>query len=276
MIELTIDTECIKCGRCVAVCPARILTQEEQKGDIGVVKLQTCIECGQCVAICPTDSVQHSLFPPETVHEIDKAILPSPDALMEIMRRRRSNRAFSDKPVPMELLDKILEAANLAPTAKNAQPLEYTLVTNPKILEAVHKATIEVCEKLAEQLKDAEDKNMRMRAAFFHALAARYRSGYEVILRNAKAIILIHSKDETAVADANLAYQNASLMAEALGVAHFYTGYVRIFSMFDTEGIIRQTMGIEGTIHAGMALAMPKYTFNKYVDRKKQVVNRLV
>lgn len=276
MITLEIKDDCIRCGRCVAVCPARILTQEEKDGEIGVVNLRTCIECGQCVSICPTDSVNHSLFPKETIHTIDKKLIPSAEAMMEIMRRRRSNRAFSGKQVPMEYLEKILEAANLAPTARNAQPLKYTLITNPEIIENVHRATIAVCETVFEQFKESKVKEEKARALYCKSLIGIYRSGYEVILRNAKALIMIHADDLAAVLDANLAYQNASLMAEALGVAHFYTGYVRLFSSMDMQNLICKSMQIEGILLAGMALGMPKYTFNKYVDRKKQIVNRLL
>lgn len=277
MIELNIDNDtCIRCGRCVAVCPVQILTQEEKKGDVAVMNLQNCIDCGQCVAICPTDSVLHSSYPKEKVHAIRKELLPSPDALMEIMRRRRSNRAFSQKQVPMEYLDQILEAADLAPTAKNDRPLKFTLVTRPEVLEAVHKACIEVCDRIANQLSGSESKDDRKRGLYLKALSYKYKSGYEVILRYAKALIVIHGDEESAAADANLAYQNASLMAEALDVAHFYTGYVRMISLMDTEGTIKKTMGIEGRILAGMALGMPQYKFDKYIDRKKQDVSRLI
>lgn len=276
MITLSIKDNCIRCGRCVAVCPVRILTQEEKNGEIGIVNLPTCIQCGQCVSICPTDSVEHSLFPQETIHTIDNKLIPSADNMMEIMRRRRSNRAFNNKEVPGEYLEQILEAANLAPTAKNAQPLKYTLVTNPDVLKSVHQATMEVCSKLYEQLKNSDDPKEKAMAAYCLGLRRKYDSGYEIILRYAKALIMIHSDNPAAVLDANLAYQNASLMAEALGVAHFYTGYVRVFASADVEGIIHKTMQIEEPILAGMALGMPRYTFDKYVDRREQIVNRLL
>lgn len=276
MITLNIKDDCIRCGRCVAVCPARILTQQDKNSEIGIVNLRTCIECGQCVSICPTDSVQHSLFPAEKVHSVDKTIIPTPEALLEIMRRRRSNRSFSDKDVPVEYLDMILEAANLAPTARNAQPLKYTLITKPSVLEDVHRATIEVCRRIYEKNKDSDDKQDKGWAFYCRSLIGKYEDGYEVILRYAKALIMIHSNEPAAALDANLAYQNASLMAESLNVGHFYTGYVRLFASMDADNLICNAMQIDQTLMAGMALGMPKYTFGKYVDRGEQLVNRLL
>ncbi len=272
MITLKIEQTCIHCGECVSICPAHILIQETKQGEIGIRNLPTCIECGQCVAICPTDSVTHSTFPPETVHKINESLIPSPDAVMELIRKRRSNRSFSDKEVPMELLDKILEAAHFAPTGANMQMLQYTLVANDKILQEVTANTIKVIDQQLKTLKDSGNEGM---LSMMRHLSISYKKGTDLILRGAKALMLIHST-ANASADANIAYQNASLMAESLKVGHFYTGYIYICSSMDKEGIIKKALGIEGNIYAGMALGMPNYSFKKYIDRKPMVVNKIV
>ena len=48
---------------------------------------------------------------------------------MELAKKRFSVRQFADKPVPKELLLKVLEAANVAPTAKNLQPHRIHVLT---------------------------------------------------------------------------------------------------------------------------------------------------
>lgn len=278
MIQLTIDDYCIKCGRCVSICPQHILQQVDKQSDVTVEHASTCIGCGHCVAICPTDSVQHSLFPTETVHPIKKDILPSPDTLMELLRARRSNRSFCEKPVPMEFIDKILEAANLAPTASNSQALQYTLVTNSEAVTGIWNNTIAVIDSLIAQL-DKSDTNPQnqQQIRYMSRLTNAHKNGEDLILRDATAVLFVHSDNAPFRAtDANLAYQNASLMAETLGVAQFYTGFVCRFSSLDKEGIIRKALGIEGVIHAGMALGMPTYTFKKYIDKKPQIVSRIV
>ena len=48
--------------------------------------------------------------------------------LYETIIRRRSIRRFKDMPVPYGVLEKCVNAARLAPSAANLQPLEYIVV----------------------------------------------------------------------------------------------------------------------------------------------------
>jgi len=41
---------------------------------------------------------------------------------LEIIKKRQSDRAYLTTPIEKEKLDRILEAANIAPSACNAQP----------------------------------------------------------------------------------------------------------------------------------------------------------
>jgi nitroreductase len=47
-----------------------------------------------------------------------------------VVQKRRSIRAYASTPVPNEKLEKILEAARLAPSAANIQPRHFIVVTN--------------------------------------------------------------------------------------------------------------------------------------------------
>jgi nitroreductase len=47
---------------------------------------------------------------------------------MEVIGRRRSIRRFTDAPVPRELIEQVLGAAILAPSAKNRQPWRFVVL----------------------------------------------------------------------------------------------------------------------------------------------------
>jgi len=50
--------------------------------------------------------------------------------VFEAVQERRSIRAYQDTPVPREKLEKILEAARLAPSARNSEPWHFIAVTD--------------------------------------------------------------------------------------------------------------------------------------------------
>lgn len=61
--------------------------------------------------------------------------------VFEAVSQRRSIRKFKDMPVAYEMLEKCVDAARLAPTARNCQLLEFIIVEDeemvPRVLDAV-------------------------------------------------------------------------------------------------------------------------------------------
>ena len=53
--------------------------------------------------------------------------------LPEAIRTRRTVRLYQQKPLSWKDLEEIIEAARLAPSARNLQPLEYVVVTDEKL-----------------------------------------------------------------------------------------------------------------------------------------------
>ena len=276
---------CIRCGKCVRVCPSKIFTQPASGGEIGLQGIGSCIVCGHCVAVCPTGSVEHGDFPPQKVHPVDRELLPSPEQVMLLCKARRSNRAFTAKPVPEETLDRILEAAHRAPTASNLQRVAFTLVTDPEKLHAISAFTVGVFASILRKLENPLLKPVLKRIApqlygyvpHFKRLISEFDKGNDLILRGATAVILIHTPSESRFGcqDANLAYQNGSLMAESLGVAQFYTGFVCSAVEQDRNRRLAKMLGISGKIRAGMAIGIPAFRYPNYIDRKDINVTKL-
>lgn len=286
MISIAIENEsCIRCSKCVKVCPVYIFTQEKKGDTIGLRNVKNCIECGHCVDACPTSSVLHNKFPADKVHNLKRDILPQPEQLLELLRARRSNRAFTNKEVPQELLDQIVEAAYLAPTAGNGQELSFTLVTDPDMLQKIVDFTIETYEAAIKKLSNPFLKPLinltapSAKAALpkLKGVVKTHHRGVDIILRNAKAILFIHTPASSTFGrqDANLAYQNGSLMAESLGVSQFYTGFICSAADLDKSGKLAKMLQIDGKIHAGMALGMPAFKFPKYSDRIPLRLNKI-
>ena len=285
-ISIAIDNPtCTKCGKCVNVCPAHIFGKDKTEKTIRAQYVETCIKCGHCVASCPTASVSHSAFPPGKIHAVDRKLLPTPEQVMLLCKLRRSNRAFASQPVSQEKLDMILEAAHRAPTASNLQQVRFTLVTNPAVLKQIGNLTIEIFSSLVKKIETPGLKSfVKMMLPEIYGFLPRFKKlkdeqlqGDDPILHHATALILIHTPEGSRFGcqDANLAYQNGSLMAESLGVAQFYTGFLCTAITQDKKRRFNNLLGINGTIQAGMALALPQFTFPNYIDRDEIKVSRI-
>ena len=61
---------------------------------------------------------------------------------IEIAKKRYSVRSYSDKKVEKEKLDKILQAAHVAPTAANLQPVHLITVFIMRLLPLLYVQTI--------------------------------------------------------------------------------------------------------------------------------------
>lgn len=278
-MNISIDScRCIRCGRCVKVCPSLVFGQHEERS-VTVDAPENCIACGHCAATCPAAAVQHSEFPPEKVHAVDRTQLPTPEQLMLLIQARRSNRALSSKPVPQDCIDRILEAAHAAPTASNLQQVGYTVLTDPADLRFVVEYTLGFCRRMLRLLempvlgaivRRCVKGAGRYRLSIHRLLDEYERHGRDRILRGATALIFIHTPagSRFGAIDSQLAYQNGSLMAEALGVSQIYTGFVLTACKADKKKRLARHFGIEGTIHAGMALGMPEFLFPNRIDKK--------
>jgi nitroreductase len=57
--------------------------------------------------------------------------------MLDIIISRQSDRKYSDKPVEKDKLDRIIEAGRMAPSACNAQPWKFIVVTKSELREKI-------------------------------------------------------------------------------------------------------------------------------------------
>ena len=143
--------------------------------------------------------------------------------------------------------------------------------------------TIQVFDKLANLLlnpvvkclvKPFQPELYEKYAPMFASLKEAYAKGEDPILRKATALLIIHSpkSNRFGAEEAKLAYQNASLMAESMGVSQIYMGFVLTAIRQAKKGAFSRLLGIEGEGFALMGLGMPAFRYPRSVDHREQPV----
>ncbi len=65
------------------------------------------------------------------------------DELLRLMKTRRSCRFFSDRPVPRDLIQRLVAIANTAPSGANRQPWRFVAVDEPDLKRRIREAAEE-------------------------------------------------------------------------------------------------------------------------------------
>ena len=121
---------CERDGICVEECPARII-EIRKEGDFpspveGAEEI--CIHCGHCVAVCPHGALSLKTVGPGDCSPMKREILPGFEGTVELLKSRRSIRAYKESAVKRETLLTLIDAARYAPSGSNSQPVHWLLI----------------------------------------------------------------------------------------------------------------------------------------------------
>lgn len=165
--------------------------------------------------------------------------------LLDIMLTRRSTRKFNDENISKYELEKILQAALLAPTSMNRKPCNFMVVENKETLKELSKA------------KD---------------------HGADLINGANKAIVVIADSliADTWIEDSAIALTHMHLMATELGLGSCWVQiHLRSRDGKDSEGIVREILKIDdyyrivGIMALGHSNSIPKPHSLDDVDKNK-------
>ncbi len=135
--KILVDLDlCTKCKACIHDCPTRIYSFETDTLKLDDYADKKCMECGHCVAVCSANAIKLKNPLYGDVKEIPKGLkTPSYEDLLTLFRMKRSIRQFKQKPVPIEIWEKLIEAARSAPTGHNFQEVQFIIVRTPEALK---------------------------------------------------------------------------------------------------------------------------------------------
>jgi nitroreductase/NAD-dependent dihydropyrimidine dehydrogenase PreA subunit len=154
------EEECVGCARCVNSCPIQLLMINDNKKATPNDRYDhfRCITCQNCVAACPQNAItiegdyrvpngfwkNSHLFtggktPPLPIPGKGsyQACEPELTETEKIIYNRRSIRLYRKKPVPRELIHRVIEAGRFAPSAGNNQPWKFIVIQNQALIDEI-------------------------------------------------------------------------------------------------------------------------------------------
>ena len=211
--------KCVKCGLCVADCPACILDMGENGPECNVDR--GCMSCGHCVAICPTGAMDNKYTPREEMVPVPASVISEQQAY-DFLRSRRSVRLFKPQPPKQEDVLKLLNICRYAPTAGNSQSMYFTVISNPDTLAAIRRST--ACWMAEEVEKGTVNK--RYFKAVLHTF---HEKKVDIIGRNAPMLIFVSTRrlNVTGVSNSEQCLAYAELFAPAVGLGTTIAGFIQ-------------------------------------------------
>jgi nitroreductase/NAD-dependent dihydropyrimidine dehydrogenase PreA subunit len=283
--SIVIDPDrCTTCGACVAECPIHVLTLAQDR--VTVEAAERCIVCAHCVAVCAPGAVSLTDLPGAGI-ELDQALAVDRQALAQLIRSRRSIRAYTDEPVADEDLALVLDVARYAPSAHNAQAWHFNVIRGRDKLAPIAAAIAGFLESVLTQLTDARAREslaavlppgtvetLQAMTPTFRLIVEAHRQGMDVIFRGAPAAIVIHAprSAHSGVEDAHYAAANIMLMAHGMGLGTCLIGFLVGPARYNPA--IGAAAGVPKANEIGAALTVghPKHAFRRIPPRREPPV----
>jgi nitroreductase/NAD-dependent dihydropyrimidine dehydrogenase PreA subunit len=272
MNSIIVDREkCNQDGICAAECPALIIRMDPKEGyptptpDFEDV----CLKCGHCVAVCPKGAISFDWLSPEGCPPMKRALAVTPEQAEQFLRGRRSIRTYKEQTVSKSIIEKLLEIACSAPSAKNKQPWHWIVVQKPAEVRRLAGMVIDwMRAAIRDNLEAAE-------AMGFGRVVACWDEGYERICRGAPHVIVVHADKNWGFCseDCTLALSLLDLYATSIGLGACWGGY--LYKAINTYPPLFEALGLP-TNHLAFGAIMvgyPKFRYQCIPIRNKPRVS---
>ena len=266
MTLFTIDQEkCRKDGLCAAVCPLGIIHVEAGSSFPSQIEEdEHCIGCGHCRAICPHQALQLHSASSDDPAPFDPKNLPTTEQLTQLIRGRRSVRAYTEKPVERETLGEIISLARYAPTARNSQMLHWLVIDSSQKLRVLK-------NHIKDWMQNALDNNDPSVTAYgFDRALQAFAGGKDPVLRDAPGIVILHAPTAypMGLIDSTIATATFELIAASRAIGTCWAGYFMMAAR--AWAPLRQELMLPEGHHLTTALMVghPKFNYTTLPERK--------
>ncbi len=263
------DEQCNRDGICADVCPVKIIGFKENEPPFPLKNADAlCIECGHCVAICPKEAFENKNIGASEFSSVQGGLSLTPEQVEYFVRSRRSIRAYKDKVVDRETIEKILNIAAYAPTGHNAQEVYWSVITGKERILKLVETAVDWMNSMLEGGARFEGSDLLK-----HCVMA-WGKGVDVVCREAPHVIVAHSPKENPTGDMDciIALTHLDLIAPSFGLGTCWAGILNMGVLLWPP--MQEVLVIpEGhKYYGGMMLGYPNYKYKLLPPRSKAKV----
>lgn len=131
--------------------------------------------------------------------------------VLKAIAKRRAVRNYESRPVSKDIIKKIIEAGNQAPSAMNSQPWRFVVIEDKEFHKKLTETAIPNSKKKLESLKDTYPERYKV-------IMNRYEELEDPIYYSAPVIIFVIGSGPFADLSCPLACENIMLAAYSLGL----------------------------------------------------------
>jgi nitroreductase/NAD-dependent dihydropyrimidine dehydrogenase PreA subunit len=265
---VTVDPKkCKRDGLCVAECPGLLIEIIGEEGfPTPIAEAETlCINCGHCVSICPQGALSLKTMTPKDCLPLRKELNPSSEQCEQLLRSRRSIRSYKGKPVPRDLLTRVIEMTRYAPTGGNTQPVRWLVIEDTK---EVKRLTGLVADWQRTMLQEETDDFLRIR---MERIVKAWDEGIDRICRNAPHLIVAHGLSTLPASQSSciIALTYLELAALSLGLGTCWAGYFNTAANSYPPLLKALDLPLDHLPFGAMMIGYPKYNYPRIPLRNK-------
>ena len=219
--------KCVHCGKCASDCVSHALVMRGSEPVPAAFAEKLCIGCGHCMAVCPSGALSLNGIDPLSLCAFGP--LPEPDAMKNLLGRRRSCRAYKKERVPEQKMKMLKEILDFAPSGRNARKIAFSFVETESVMEEFR------AEANAGMLEAVSGGGLPPQLKEFRLMRRELESGADVVFRGATHFVAASydPAEPSSRIDGIIALAQFEMMAQCLGIGTLWNGFaVAVFEFF--------------------------------------------
>ena len=295
--QVIIDHErCNGCGLCIAVCIGAPLSLVDGRVHVDQGKYFGCFACGHCMSVCPMDCIKvegrdlspADMFPLQATARPNQEAAQLPNnqpasyaSLAALLTARRSVRRYLNKPIPREMIEKILDSVTTAPMGIPPTDVEVLVLENKDAVERFTADVIELFKKVRWLVSDPVRWLMRplmsketaevykgFLAVAITSILEKHDQGQNWLTYDAPCALYFYASPFSDPADPIIAATYAMLAAQSLGLGSCMLGTIPYCFQYSRK--LREKYHMPHKSQQGLMLILgyPAVTYRRGIKRR--------